>query len=321
MGCKENCSFCNQKRITGKISSNPLDDLNTSVKTAYEYSKDLGSTEIAFFGGSFTAIDRELMEVLLKRAQELKEKYSLMGIRISTRPDCIDEEILEILKMYGVTSIELGAQSMDDEVLHLNKRGHTAEDIVKSFNLIKSYGFESGLQIMTGLYGSDTNKDYETALKAVKLKPDTLRIYPTVVFRDTMLCDLFNNGVYKPQTLEQAVDLCAKIVRLCDDENINIIRLGLHSTDELKNSVAGPSHPAFAQLCRSRIFFEDLVAKLTKKGSYIVCVNERQLSFAIGQNKENIIKLDKLGFKVKFKASKELKSKEIIIEEEKSYAS
>ena len=168
-GCPHRCSFCNQKTISGKTKRLELADIDSAVKTALE-SADCNKGEIAFFGGSFTAIDKAYMISLLERAKMYIDKGLFAGIRISTRPDCINEEILGILKLYGVTSIELGCQSMDDEVLRLNNRGHSADDVVKSAKMIKDFGFEFGVQMMTGLYGDNDETAIETAtLSANKL--------------------------------------------------------------------------------------------------------------------------------------------------------
>ena len=165
LGCPHKCSFCNQNTITGKQTQPGADDVRAAVETALK--KKNYDYEIAFFGGSFTAIDREYMLSLLKAAYDYVKDGRVNGIRISTRPDCIDEEVLDILKKYGVTSIELGAQSMDDEVLRANFRGHTAEDVENASRLIKSYGFELGLQMMTGLYLDTDEKAVETAKKLI----------------------------------------------------------------------------------------------------------------------------------------------------------
>ena len=219
---------------------------------------DLGDrskeTEIAFFGGSFTAIDRQYMLELLTAAKPFTGVFK--GIRISTRPDCIDDEVLALLKEYGVTSIELGAQSMDNSVLELNNRGHKAEDVVNASKRIKEFGFSLGLQMMTGLYGATPEKDLATAKKIIELKPDTVRIYPTVVMKNTDLAEYYLNGSFVPYTLEESVSLCSTLILLFAKADIKIIRLGLHYSDSLvKNSLDGNYHPAFKELCESRILY------------------------------------------------------------------
>lgn len=238
------------------------------------------------------------MTSLLKAVQPYIEKFQ--GIRISTRPDCIDKEILDILKLYGVTSIELGAQSMDDVVLSANNRGHSSYDVIKSSDLIKDYGFSLGLQMMTGLYRSDFEKDIATAKAFINLKPDTVRIYPTVIMKDTELAELYLSGDFKPYTLEESVNLCAKLIMMFEHENINIIRLGLHYSDSLINNSYGNNyHPAFKELCESKIFFDEFLEKVDEskcKNSFTVFVNEKSLSKFYGQKKGNIIKLTEMGY-------------------------
>ena len=217
--------------------------------------------EIAFFGGSFTAIDRDYMISLLDATKPFMNEFK--GIRVSTRPDSVDDEKLKLLLQYGVTSIELGAQSMDNSVLELNKRGHSALDVENASRLIKSYGYSLGLQMMTGLYGSDFEKDIETANRFIQLKPDTVRIYPTVI--------------------------------------INIIRLGLHYSDSLvKNSIGNNYHPAFKELCENEIFLSSFLEQArelpTKKLN--VFINEKSLSKFLGQKKCNINKLNDLGYDI-----------------------
>lgn len=290
-------------------------DVKNAVNEAFKYNQSPESTEIAFFGGSFTAIDRDYMIRLLKTASKLVKEHGMIGIRISTRPDCIDEEILDLLEFYGVTSIELGAQSMDDVVLKLNNRGHTSEDIVNAFTLIKRRGFECGLQMMTGLYGSDYQKDIDTATKIIALKPDTLRVYPTVVFKDTELYNLYKHGEFKPENVEKAVVTCTEIIKMCEKSSINIIKLGLHASEELNNSVAGAYHPAFMELCKSRICLEKMQEKLHKKGHYTVFVNKKDVSIFTGHKRENIEKLEKMGFYIKVKADENVTQNDFIIRE------
>lgn len=313
-GCPQNCSFCNQRRISGTKKIPNEKDLEKAVETAFFYNKDLSSTELAFFGGSFTAISRDYMLRLLTKGKELVGKFNLYGIRISTRPDFIDEEILNLLKQYHVTSIELGAQSMDDEVLKLNDRGHTAQQIIDASKLILKNNFELGLQMMTGLYTSNSEKDMKTAEEIVALKPKTLRVYPTIVFKETKLCDLYEQGKYKPQSIENAVEICTKIIKLCSENKVKIIRLGLHSSDEVTNAVAGPIHPAIMELCQSKIFFEKLKPMLVEKGKYKIYVNKRQVSIATGQKKSNLNEFEKMGFEIKIVQNENVQFDDFIIE-------
>lgn len=254
--------------------------------------------EIAFFGGSFTAIDREYMLELLQAAYPYVKSGQVRGIRISTRPDCIDTEILDILKAYGVTSIELGAQSMDNGVLEANRRGHTAQDVADASGLIQSYGFELGLQMMTGLYTDTQEKAVETAERIIALAPETVRIYPTVVLKNTYLAALYEKGVYTPLNVEESVELCARLVPMFENADIKVIRLGLHSGKDIKeNMLAGGFHDSFGELVKSRI----LVNKILElpPADYQVFVHPKSLSKLKGNNKRNIYLLMERGYNIK----------------------
>lgn len=295
-GCPCACSFCNQKTITGQEKLPDADDVKKAVQTAlhkkeYDY-------EIAFFGGSFTAIDRDYMLTLLTAAYPYVESGQVKGIRISTRPDCIDAEILDILKKYGVTSIELGAQSMDDEVLIANRRGHTAQDVIEASKLIQSYGFELGLQMMTGLYKDTEQKAIDTAKRIIELAPDTVRIYPTVVLKGTYLSELYLTEEYTPLNADDSAELCAQLVPMFEKANIKIIRLGLHSSRDIKdNMLAGGFHDSFGELVKSRIMVNKILA--LPPADYQVYVNPRSLSKLKGNNKSNIYLLIERGYNIK----------------------
>lgn len=301
LGCPNMCSFCNQRYIARTDEIPDEKAVISAVETAKK-SKNYNAenTEIAFFGGSFTAIEKEYMLRLLSAAHKFVLEKSVAGIRISTRPDAINDEILETLKKYGVTAIELGAQSMCDDVLALNKRGHTVNDVINSSCLIKEYGFSLGLQMMTGLYGSNDEKDVYTAKEIVKLKPDTVRIYPTIVLQNTDLANLWCSGAYAPQTLEDAVKLAAKLLLLFKEQNINVIRTGLHTIDTEKY-VAGPWHPSFKELCDAEIFYKKAISLLEKQGNYTVFVHPSNISKMIGQKRSNIANLRELGFNCEVK--------------------
>ena len=224
------------------------------------------------------------------------------GIRLSTRPDYIDDDVLTLLKEYGVSTIELGAQSMCDDVLAANNRGHSAEDVVKASKLIKNYGFNLGLQMMTGLYMSDREKDLYTAEQFVALKPDCVRIYPTIVMKNTVLGELYLSGEYKVMTLEESVSLCSELIILFENNNIDVIRVGLHYSDTLvKNDISHSFHPSFKELCESEIMYKEAFNKLqSADGKKItLSVNPSSVSKMIGQNRKNIKKLNSLGYSVK----------------------
>ncbi len=315
LGCPNCCSFCDQRSITGKISEPTANDIKAAVEIA-TLSKGFvaENTEIAFFGGSFTAIDRQYMLELLKCARELVNHYGIHGIRISTRPDAITEEILEILKVNKVTAIELGAQSMDDRVLELNDRGHKSGDVVKASRLIKEYGFELGLQMMTGLYGDTDIGAKKTAEIIISLRPDTVRIYPTIVFENTRLAKLYESGVYKPQELKSAVSLCADLVVMFNKAKIDIIRTGLHTIDE-SAFVAGPWHPAFSEFCMSELIYRHIIAKCKKEQKYEIYVCPSDISKAVGQRKSNLSRLLSEGYNIRFIQDKSIIKDTIKIKE------
>ena len=211
--------------------------------------------EIAFFGGSFTAIDMQSQNELLNVALEYKNTGRVHGIRLSTRPDYITDEILQNLKNKGVTEIELGVQSMCEGVLKSNNRGHSPQDVIDSSKLVKNYGFTLGLQMMVGLIGDTMETSIYTAGEIAKLKPDFVRIYPTLVFKKTDLYDEYKKGTFAPLTLNEAINICAEAVKIFNKENIKVIRLGLLMSDEeaKNNFVAGPHHPRFRELVEKQM--------------------------------------------------------------------
>lgn len=305
IGCKHMCSFCNQRHITGQSSAPHADDVDSAVLTALaspHYDKACG--QIAFFGGSFTAVERGYMLELLGAAKRHIDIGNAASVRISTRPDCIDDEILSLLSEYGVKSIELGAQSMCDDVLALNERGHTSADVEKAARLIKSYGFELGLQMMTGLYGDSDDKSVKTAEKIIALHPRTVRIYPTVVLENTRLCELYRAGKYLPQTVDEAAALGARLIPMFLEKGIEIIRFGLHTINEDKLA-AGPWHPALAEIAYSKIYMNMLEKSFANmpRGKYIIFVNPFEISKAAGQKKCNLEMLRKMGYNCKIRSA------------------
>ncbi len=318
-GCPHQCTFCNQREITGQTFQPHYEDVSNAVKIARESLGEKTKTaEIAFFGGSFTAIDRDYMIELLSAAHPYVSSGEFHGIRISTRPDAIDDEILEVLSNYGVTAIELGAQSMDDKVLLLNKRGHTSEDVEKASELIHEYRFSLGLQMMTALYGSSDRTDKETARKIAELNPDTVRIYPTVVMKGTELYRLYTDGEYEPQTVGDAIELCSELLSFFEGKGINVIRLGLHDSESLRmNMAAGAFHPALREMCESRIILKNTFNLLKEKGinsgTVEFTVSEKSVSRFIGQKKCNLKELEKSGITAIIKQSPELGKYEVRI--------
>ena len=262
--------------------------------------------EIAFFGGSFTAIPRAYMTELLEAASVAIKRYpeAYCGIRCSTRPDCISEEILKLLKGYGMTAIELGAQSMSDEVLKANERGHTADDVRRASELIKQSGISLGLQMMTGLYRDSKAAVMQTMSEFIALKPDTVRIYPTVILKGTRLGELFESGEYESFSFEDTVCICAVLLKEFTANGIKVIRMGLHASEDVEKAMlSGVYHPAFREICESRIFLDDMIAELTplKKGAYTIYTDPRNISRATGQKRCNIAELQSLGYRVTIK--------------------
>lgn len=301
LGCPRQCSFCEQRTITGQTEVPTPEDVLAAAKTASESLPDCGGAEIAFFGGSFTAIDRGYMLSLLKAAKWAVDRYGFKGVRCSTRPDAIDDEIIDILKEHRVTAVELGAQSMDDGVLAANRRGHTAEDTRTAAGLICRAGLELGLQMMTGLYTDTDEKALETAGEFLKLGPATVRVYPTIVLPGTELYRLYKAGEYRPQELSEAVELCAKLLELFEGAGVRVIRMGLHPGRELEERMAaGPYHQAFRQLVESRRLLLKLLERLGEPGEYQVMVNPRDISTVLGQGRENVRRLEAEGYAVTF---------------------
>lgn len=314
-GCPNQCSFCNQFSITSHLVQPGPNDVDEAVEIAVNSMGDAcKESEIAFFGGSFTAIKKDYMVSLLQAAYKYVKPGIVRGIRISTRPDAIDNEVLSTLKKYGVTTIELGAQCMDDNVLIMNRRGHSVDDVYNASRLIKQNGFALGLQMMTGLYGSSDEHDINTCREFIGIKPDCVRIYPTIVLKNTMLAELYKSGAYEPQSVEHAVELCSKLLPMFNEASIPVIRLGLHTIDE-NDYVAGPWHPAFGELCEGRIFY-DIIKKRVEPGkSYIIGVSPSSVSKAIGQKRTNILSFANDGIKIKVVSDQTLSSYEIKVKE------
>lgn len=303
-GCPHQCSFCNQRVISGQQQPLTPEQVTAICREAAERVGEGQRAEIAFFGGSFTAVPADYRRQLLAAAYPFIKNGPFQGIRISTRPDYIDQAILNELWAFGVTAVELGAQSMDDRVLALNRRGHTAAQVEQASRLIRQAGFSLGLQMMTGLYGSDDQTDWRTAEQLADLQPDTMRIYPTIVMPGTYLHTLYRQGAYTPPTLDQAVDLCARLLSFFEQERgIRVIRLGLHADAHMQQQyVAGPWHPAFRELCEGRLYLKRaeqlLNTALPDGGTAVLRVAPTELSKLIGQRKGNLRALRQKGWQV-----------------------
>ena len=289
-GCPNDCVFCNQKRISGSLF--PADA--STVRDALSALPRDAHCQLAFYGGSFTAIDPEQQEELLSAVQPFRERGTVDSIRVSTRPDAVDAASLDRLIRFGTDTVEIGAQSMSDRVLRLSGRGHTSADTVRSAGMVKDAGLKLILQMMTGLPGSDAASDMDTARALIGLGPDGVRIYPTVVIRGTALEALWRSGRYREHTVEDAVELCSGILPMFEAASIPVIRLGLNPTEELSGgaAAAGAYHPAFGELVRSRVLrnrAEELLRQSAPKGNTTLLVSGRDLSAMIGQHRENLL--------------------------------
>lgn len=319
-GCPFDCVFCNQKHITGTSDEVTVESVKNTIK---EYLKTLPKddryVEAAFFGGSFTGIESDLQELFLSAAYEFVKSGDIDGIRLSTRPDYIDKEILDRLKKYGVTTIELGVQSLDDKVLELSGRGHDSKTVKNAVKLIKEYDFSLGLQMMTGLVGDTDKKSLKTADKIIKLKPDFVRIYPTLVVKDTYLEKMYNDGRYIPQSLDGAVELCKKLMIKFKKANVNVIRVSLQTTDEISPGgliVAGPYDAQFREIVESEMYLDKISKKIKKKKNYFLYVNNKEISKAIGRKRKNINYLyDKFGVNIKVIGKDGINTGEFILKE------
>ena len=303
IGCPHKCSFCDQRTISGAQKPPTAEDVTTLLEEQAPRLIERGMTaEIAFFGGSFTAIPRGYMTELLEAASRAVKRFPCYsGIRCSTRPDCVSEDISELLRSYGVTAIELGAQSMSDEVLMANERGHTADDVRRAASLIKESGIELGLQMMTGLYRDTIDNCLCTADEFIKLRPATVRVYPTVILKNTRLGELFERGEYRSFSFDETVGLCAELLRKFEQNNIRVIRLGLHASEDVeRDMLGGVYHPALREIVESRVFLNDMKKLLAgrEKGHYLVFTDPRNISKAVGQKKSNIKALAELGYEI-----------------------
>ena len=305
-GCPFDCVFCNQKRITGTQKEVKADDVHNIIG---EYLQTLPSKnrriEAAFFGGSFTGIPINEQSELLAAANEYLKKGDIDGIRLSTRPDYIDKEILDNLLKYGVTTIELGVQSMDDSVLKSSNRGHTREDVINAVKLIKEYPFTLGLQMMTGLYKDTEQYCIDTAKEFIALHCDTVRIYPTVILKNTELGRLHESGVYDSFTFEQTTRLCARLLDMFNKAGVAVIRMGLHASRDVEQEmIGGVYHPALREIAESILYLEKMNAVCEDGGKYVFYTDKRNISKIIGQGGANRNALSQRGISFKIKEEK-----------------
>ena len=304
LGCPNDCTFCNQKKISGQTKNVKAEDVKNTIEYYLNNFKDDNKyIEVAFFGGSFTGIDVDKQKELLSVAYEYIKNKKIDSIRISTRPDYINKEILKMLKSYGVKTIELGVQSTNDYILNKSKRGHTFEDVKKASKLIRKNGFILGHQMMVGLPESTRQDEINTAKDLIKLKPKIVRIYPVLVIKGTQLEKDYESGEYTPLTEEQAVETAKDLLVLFNKKKINVIRIGLQNTNEITDPnskksqvVAGPYHPAFRQLVESRLWYDNIANEIKKVNSNVthiqIDVNPSDINNAVGHKRINIEKIN-----------------------------
>jgi histone acetyltransferase (RNA polymerase elongator complex component) len=299
-GCPHQCVFCNQNNITGQGNPDNESMISDKIRRYRSTLTTVNYVEVAFYGGSFTALPLEAQERYLEAVQPFLRENQVHAIRLSTRPDYINIEILSLLRKYHVQTVELGAQSMNDKVLELSGRGHTSEDTVKSFALLRQKGFSVCLQLMMGLPGDSEAIFRETVNKILMLRPDSIRLYPVLVIKNTPLEKLYKSGHYSPLTLETAVAMCEEALVRFERHGIKIIRIGLQPTNELEKPgtiLAGPYHPSLRQIVESSIFRRKMRTALLKAGGRVKAavfyLNPRDISAAIGQKRENIVLIKK----------------------------
>lgn len=306
IGCPNECVFCNQKSISGKTKMITEEELRKTIDYYLSnFKEEKVYKEIAFFGGSFTAIEKEIQEKLLKIANEYIDNKKVDGIRISTRPDYIDKNILKMLKKYKVKTIELGVQSANNYILSNAGRGHTFEDVKKASKLIRWHRIKLGHQIMVGLPESTKLDEINSAKELAKLKPKMVRIYPVLVIKNTKLEEEYKKEEYEPLSVNQAVERCKEMVYIFNKKRIEVIRIGLQNTDIITEPntqesqvIAGPYHPAFGQLVEDSIWYDSIVEKIKKYNVKVkevkIKVNPIDINNVIGHKKENANKLKEL---------------------------
>jgi len=307
LACPNRCVFCNQHSISGCVKQPEPEEVREIIlqhlKTIPENDSHI---EIGFFGGSFTGIEPALQEQYLSIASEFLISGQINGIRLSTRPDYINSEALNLLKKYGVTAIELGAQSLNDEVLLLSGRGHKVADVERSSELILSSGFKLGLQMMTGLPGDTPEISLQTARRIVQFGATCTRIYPTLVIRGTELEQRWRSGEYQPQSLDEAIELTARLMDVFYYAGVEVIRVGLHPSEGLLDGsemLAGPFHPSFRELVKTFIWKQKLIKLIDKYpqgGNIHIPAPQHELRYAIGYNSENRKMLENHFKKVEF---------------------
>lgn len=274
------------------------EDASRTIQRWLDRSKMQAETQVAFFGGSFTCLDSKVQRSLLEAVQPFIKQGRVKSIRLSTRPDCLSEEICELIYSYGVRTVELGVQSMSDTVLANARRGHSAEDTRAGLSLLSAKEFEVGVQLMPGLPGETTGSFLRGVKELISHQPDFARLYPALVIENTDLAVLYENSDWTPLSMNRAITLSRRALELFSDHGINVIRMGLQPSVELeKQVVAGPYHPAFGELVKARIWYIRTRRLLNESGpgkTVTITVSDRDYSAFVGPNKKNLKRIDSL---------------------------
>ena len=311
--CPFQCIFCDQRLISGKCRAPEEPEIRELIEKHLATFPPESSIEVGFFGGTFTGLSPEKQRTYLDIVLPYVSAGKITSIRISTRPDYIDEANLSLLAGYPVKTIELGVQSFDPEVLVRSGRGHTAEDSVRASEMILNRGFTLGLQMMVGLPGDSPEKVQNTAKEIVRLGASETRIYPVLVIHGTELETLFLSGEYQPLTLNEAVQWTKPAMEIFEASSVKVIRVGLHHSDFFmkKDFVAGPAHPSFRELVMTEIWHDRLsnLTRETERENIRILVNSVDLNFAVGYHGKNRKMLEGFYKKVKFAAMNDIPAK------------
>lgn len=300
-GCPQHCLFCNQVSISGQRSQEE-DDAALVAQTITEwlgFAKNHSEIQVAFYGGSFTCLPRERQELFLGAVQPFLEKGDVVSIRLSTRPDCMDEEVCDFLLEKGVKTVELGVQSLDDRVLTASNRGHSSDDSLQAARILKEKGMELGIQLMPGLPHESTNSFLNTLQRVIQLEPAFVRLYPTLVISGSGLALEYQQGRYQPMTMNRAIALCCRAKEQLDLAGVEIVRMGLQASEKLEEELlAGPYHPSFGELVAARCWFRrvrKLLADCPAGKRLSVTISDRDISAFVGQKRINMKRLQELG--------------------------
>lgn len=314
LACPNQCIYCNQRYISGQIFQPTKEEIIEKINSHLKTFQKPFEAEVAFFGGSFTGIETDKQIEYLRIVQPYIDEGIIKSIRISTRPDYINEIILDILKQYRVKTIELGAQSLSQDVLDFSKRGHSVEDVENASILINEYGFELGLQMMIGLPKDTVEKSIQTAKKIIEFGAKSTRIYPTLVIEKTKLAEQYRAGEYQPLTIEKAIDWTAIIYKIFYDAGIKILRVGLHPSEALINKtelLAGAFHVSFRELVLTKIWYENLqTIKSDSNKNLTIYTAPNSINQAVGYNSTNKVRLRQNFKQIRFKTKEGLKELE-----------